>query len=89
LVPAEREGCPEFRFIFGESEILRKIAENDDFPIPTISTLLYGQYGICEWEKGKTREMKISGKSNMADNYRRLLENPNFTGNSPNWKSHH
>jgi len=68
---------------------LRKIAGNDDFPIPTFSTLPYGQYGICEWEKGKTREMEIPGKSTMADNYHRLLENPNFTGNSPNWKSHH
>jgi len=35
--------------------------------------------------KGKTREMEIPGKSKMADNYRRLLENPIFTGNSPNW----
>jgi len=89
LGPAEPQECLQFDFIFGESEILRKIAENDDFPIVTISTLLYGHYGICEWKKGKTRKMEIPGKSKMADSYRRLLENPNFTGNSLNWKYHH
>jgi len=71
-----------------EHEFLKKICKSDDFPILTISTLPYGQYGICEWEKGKTREMEI-GKSKMVDNYRRLLENPKFTGNSPYWESHH
>jgi len=56
---------------------------------PTILTLPYDKYGICKWEKGKTTEMEIPGKSQMADSYRRLLENPNFTGNPANWKSHH
>jgi len=42
-----------------------------------------------KWEKGKTKEMEIPGKTQIADSYRRLLENPNFTGNSSNWKSHH
>jgi len=60
LVPAEPEGCPEFDFILGESEIVRKIAENYDFPTSTISTLPYGQYGICKWKKVK---LEMRGKA--------------------------
>jgi len=59
LVPAEPEGCPEYDFIFYESEILIKMAENDDFPIPAIFTLPYDKYGICEWEKGKPGKWKF------------------------------
>jgi len=55
---------------------LRKFEKVTIFGPPTILTLPYDNYGICEWEKGKTREMEIPGKSQMADN-------------SQNWKSHH
>jgi len=68
---------------------LRKSGKVTIFGPTTIRTLPYDKYDICEWEKGKTKEMEMPGKSKMADNYRRLLENSNFTGNSPNWKSHH
>jgi len=89
LVPAEPEGCPEFEFVFGKSEILRKTAKSDDSWIPDDPHVAVRQIWHLRMGKEKTKDMEIPGKSQMADSYRRLLENPNFTGNSPNWKLHH
>jgi len=56
LVPAEPEGYPEFDFILGGTQIPQKIWKSDDLRIPTILTLPYDSYGICEWKRSKPEE---------------------------------